>query len=212
VGLIFCGGRPIPCDAEVRTWRTQLKLTFPRLRMRTETRMVVAHHTGGEGDAAQVHRTLVERGLSVHFVVDAVGLVTQFVDAEVRAAHAKTANGFSIGIEVINGATDKPGPRNRTLVRENVHGVDATRATFLPAQVTSTLALIEALCGAYELPMAVPMHGTDVLSTVMPAAQLASFRGVVGHLQIDAQKVDPGLALLRAVAAHPLRGRDGAAQ
>lgn len=206
MGLIFVAGKPVQIDATVRTWRTQLKLSFPRLQMRQETRAVLLHYTAGEGDAAQVHRTLVERNLSVQFCVDRDGLITQYVDASARCSHAKQANSWSCGIEIVNGATDKPGPFNRSLVRERIHGVDATRATFLQPQIDATLALVEALCGAYRLPMAVPMKGTDVLSDVMPDAQQETFRGVVGHLQVDTQKVDPGLRILRAVAAHPNRG------
>lgn len=206
MGLVFVSGKPIPCDAKVRTWRTQLDLSFPRLQPRKETRAVLLHHTGGEGDSLQVHRTLVERNLSVHFCVDRDGLITQYVDASARCSHAKQANPWSVGIEIVNGATDKPGPFNRTLVCENIHGVYATRATFLQAQIDATLALVESLCGAYGLPMSCPMNGTDVLSTVMPLEQQTTFRGVCGHLQVDTQKVDPGLRILRAVVAHPNRG------
>ena len=40
-----------------------------RLRKKPPT-SVVLHHTAGEGGASQVFRTLKNRGLSIHFVVD----------------------------------------------------------------------------------------------------------------------------------------------
>jgi N-acetyl-anhydromuramyl-L-alanine amidase AmpD len=201
---ILIDGHPHYVGREVRVW-TETGLEFPALGKRTETRAVVVHHTGGEGDAAQVHRVLKGRGLSVQFFIDHLGIIHQFTDASARASHAGTANGWSCGIEVQNRANANAVQRGikREVVLERIHGKEAKRTTFLPEQVVSVLALVEVLCKAYGLPMEVPLTGSDVSATVIPNP--AMFRGVIGHLHLKATKVDPGLAILRAVAARRIR-------
>src|SRR5690606_14964258 len=175
---------------------------------RTETRGVVVHHTGGEGGGKQVHRVLRNRGLSVQFFVDHEGVIWQYADANARAQHAGvTANGWTCGIEIQNRANASPlqnGIR-REVVIDSVHGVEAKRTTFLPEQVASTLALVSALCHWYGLPMVVPMDGQRVRDGALTRAELASFRGVLGHFHVTKRKIDPGLAIMRAIAAHPIR-------
>lgn len=214
MGLILCGGQQVEVpDLTVQTWRYLPKLGFPRLKQRPETRAVILHWTGGTGRHEQVHRTLVERGLSVHFVIDPDGSCFQHCDTITLASHCKGANLFSIGIEVVNPGTDRSTEKPpRALTRESIHGVDQVRTTFYPAQVRAALLLTDALCTHYGLPMRVPMAGSDVLATALSPEQLAHWRGVLGHLHVTRTKVDPGLALLRAVAAHPLRGREGSAE
>lgn len=212
MGQIIVGGRPIEVGVPVRTWHDVPGLAFPALGKRRETKAVVLHHTGGEGDSAQVHRTLVQRGLSVHFTIDRELLITQHCDADRLCAHAKGYNVASIGIEIVNAAGKTAGTYGRPVLRENVHGRDIVQAGFLPAQITAALALVKVLCAAHGLPLSVPMRGRDVLSTVMDQQEMADFRGVCGHLNVDRQKVDPPLMMLRAVAALPLRGKDGAAE
>lgn len=209
-GRILVDGREVACDARVRTWHEVPALAFHALGKRRETKAVVLHWTGGEGDSAQVHSTLGQRGLSVHFAIDRDGLITQYCDASALCSHAKGYNTGSVGVEIVNAATDKPGRYERALLKERVHGIDATRAAFLAPQTKAALALVRSLCSAYGLPLAVPMRGNDVLSSVMDQQEKADWRGVVGHLHVDRNKVDPGLALLRAVAAmHNQRWPDG---
>lgn len=100
----------------------------------------------------------------------------------------------------------------RSIVREAIHEVDVVHTAFRPEQTAAVLLLTAALCEHYELPMQVPMTGNDVLATVMQPGQLAVYRGVIGHLHVNRQKIDPGIAILRAIAALPKRGKDGAAQ
>ena len=211
---IIVGGEPVYCDADVRTW-DDTGLGFPTLRTRSTTRAVILHHTGGEGDAVQCHATLLKRGLSVHFFVGADGTIAQYADANARCAHAREANAWSVGIEMQNRADDRKIVRGieRELVVENIHGQDATRTTFLQPQVTAALALTDALCRAYDLPFAVPMAGSRIYATALPASELATYRGVLGHLHLTRAKVDPGIAILRAVhASRNTRGKDGAAE
>jgi len=201
---------------------TEHKLTFPGLPMRKETRAVLHHFTGGEGQEHQVHRTLTTRrnrdtgkllGLSVQFFIRFDGAIFQFVDADTRCAHAGVANAWSVGVEIQNRATaaaNVAGIR-RQLVTEEIHGRTATRSTFTAAQVHSAIALTAALTEAYDVPWRLPMDGSDVLSTAMDPRDLATFRGILGHLHITTAKVDPGLALLRAMAAMQARAQMGIA-
>jgi len=209
-GYVYVGGERRFVAAPVRTWRDGDVPGFPKLPHRRRTSAVVLHWTGGEGDAEQMHRVLVRRKLSVHFHIDHMGVITQFCDTEARCAHAGTANAYSIGIEIQNRANKVREVREqkgitRELVTEQIHGVDVTHTTFTAEQTRSALALTDALCIAYSLPFRVPMQGGDVLATTLIEAELSVWSGVLGHLHLSRAKVDPGLALLRAIAARPLR-------
>ena len=213
MGTIIVSGNPFPCAAEVIGWHDS-GLSFPVPKRRAHTDLVVEHWTGGENDAPGVHHTLRSRNLSVQFFVNAFGVVYQFCDATALCAQARGVNDRSVGIEIQNRADREPIVRGikRELVVEEIHGVRATRTTFLPAQITAVLHLTEALCAAYHLPFEVPMVGNDVVSTALSPTALESFRGVIGHYHVTREKVDPGLVLMRAIAASHLRGRDGAAE
>lgn len=202
VTAILVDGREVDCGAEVRADK---HLSFKALGRRTETRAIVCHFTGGSGLAEQVHRTLVGKGYSIHFVVEPSGLVWQMADTQLRCAHAGAANGWSIGIEVVNHATPKLLQKepHRDVVTEHIHGRDIKGAAFTEAQTTATKQLVESLCRAYGLPVAVPMDGDDVLATVMDKAELAEWRGVLGHLHLKETKRDPGLRILRDLAGLP---------
>lgn len=206
MGTVIIGGTPRDIDAPTLTWK-ECGLTFPRLRWRSSTRCVVWHHTAAEGGSARVHDTLVKRGLSVHFVIERDGRVVQFADTETRCSHAGIGNAASIGVEIVNRADERPiaaGVR-RQLVLEEIHGRELLRTTFLPVQMSSALKLAELLSEAYDLPMAVPMAGNDVLATAMPEVEAKAFRGHMGHLHWTTNKTDPGLVILRAIAAHDRR-------
>lgn len=201
MGAILVDGREVTVSAVVRADR---KLKFSALAKRTETRCVVLHHTGGSGLASQVHRTLTERALSVHFLIEPDGTIWQYADAAQRCAHAAGANPWSVGVEIVNPAreiqvgNDAP----RQVVVESIHGHDVRHTTFTADQVRSALALTEALCKAYGLPHDVPMDSGDVAARVLSKAELETFRGVLGHLHLTERKTDPGLAVLRAIVAH----------
>lgn len=214
MGAIYVRGELHDVDAPVTTYRERQDLSFPKLRQRAETRAVVWHHTGGENGAVGVHATLLARELSVHFLIDSLGSIHQYCDTEARCSHAGAANGYSIGVEIANRANRVTFARGirRTLVREEIHGVDATCTTFVPAQLASALALADTLSAAYGLPMAVPMFGAHVHAGVVNASELASFRGHLGHFHVSDRKRDPGLVLMEAIAARPFRGRDGSAE
>jgi N-acetyl-anhydromuramyl-L-alanine amidase AmpD len=159
------------------------------------------HHTGGEGDAAQVHRVLTERGLSVHFYIDHGGVVYQFCDADAYCSHASGANGYSVGIEIANRANAQADHAKweRDLTRETIHGQTSTATRFYPAQIAAAIALCESLSKAYGLPLCVPEDVSGMpLARVMSKGELAAYRGIMGHLHCTTKgKRDPGLEILR---------------
>lgn len=208
MGTLLVDGREIRCNAIVRS---DARFRFAALGKRTTTRAVVVHHTAGKGSHHQVYSTLVKRGLSVHFCVNGDGEIWQYADASLRCSHAGAANSWSVGIEVVNPAREIPvrGDYPRQVVVEEIHGVDVRHTTFTAEQVKSVLALTEALCRAYGLPHEVPMANGDVVATALPRDRLEAWRGVLGHLHVTTRKLDPGLAVLRAIAAQQARRANG---
>lgn len=219
---IIVGDKRFPCAVQVVTWY-ESQLGFPGLKTRDTKDLIVLHWTGSDNGAKECHRTLQTRrdkdgkllGLSVQFFVDAKGLVHQFSDALTSAQHAgPRGNKRGVGIEIANRADANREVRGvvRALVKETINSKTTIRTTFTAAQVRSTLALVEALCGALSIPYAVPMAGADVFPNILSDAALAEFRGVCCHFHLEMRKQDAGLAILRSIAAKPMRGVDGAAE
>lgn len=200
---IIVRGQPFRCLAPVRSWRTTGHHFLARTRR--ETRWIVNHWTAAENSAPRTFDNMLARGVSVHFIVDQLGEVYQCSDTESRCAHAADNGGntYGVGIEIVNrGDGDAPA---RSFIRatrtEIIHGRGCSYGEFFPGQIASVVALNQALCAAYGLPMRVPMKDGDVYSTVLPVRYLESFRGVLGHLHLAAGKRDPGLELLRRIHA-----------
>jgi N-acetyl-anhydromuramyl-L-alanine amidase AmpD len=189
VNDILVSGRAIPVKSFVHR---SPSLSFNR-GLRTETRAVALHWTGGEGGGEQVYRVLRERGLSVQFFIDQEGHIWQYADASVRCAHIGTANGYTIGIEIANRANGKPHPKwPREAYEERVHGKSFQCSAFYPAQVAAATELTQTLCRAYGLPYETPASDTE-----LSAAELKTVRGVLAHFHVTRRKVDCGTRLLR---------------
>lgn len=202
-GSIIIAGKRVPIDATVRTWE-ETGLGFTEQRVRPSTTACVLHWTGAENPPDKLFANLRASRLSVHFAIDQVGVVWQFMDAHLRGAHchAHGANGFAVGVEIINRGSDLNAPSQgveRVLRRETIHGRIVTYAGFTESQTQAALALTEALCRTYALPLLVPRERGDVLATAMSLSEARAFRGVVGHFQFERGKADPGLELLRRV-------------
>lgn len=200
---IIVRGEPVYCNADVRTWNEPGGLRFFTRTVRSSTRAVMLHHTGGEGGGEQVHRTLVTRRLSVHFTIDQLGTIWQYVDADAYCQHAGKANPWSVGVEIANRAR-APGAHpiwTREECVDRVHGRNRKATRFYAAQIDAALELVRALCSAYDLPIDVPRDADGKLvRTVLPANDLAAFRGVCGHYHANLKKVDPGTEILCKVA------------
>lgn len=171
-----------------------LGLWFSDLPTRITTRKVVLHWTGGESPAARVYRTLVNRGLSIHFVVERDGRIVQMAPLVARAAHAGSlVNADSVGIEIVNAGTVlSTAHPSRPVKVGRIHGRAVRYADFLPAQYEAVERLVIWLLARFSLPEIVATP-----TTIFPSTEtLRSFRGVVGHYQISTNKLDPGPALL----------------
>lgn len=203
MGSIIVRRQPVALGRDVRTWH-ETGLVFRARPMRTATRAVVLHWTGGENGGTGVFETLCDRGLSVHFLVDHAGMVWQYCDANACAAHCGGANAWSIGIEVANRAVPKPHARwPREEYVERVHGRDRPTTRFYPAQVDAALELTTVLCRAFGIPLDVPRDaGGKLVTTALSPATLSNYRGVLGHYHVTTRKDDPGTEIMRAVAAH----------
>jgi hypothetical protein len=155
----------------------------------------VIHWSGGEGNNGGVYRTLVGRGLAVHYTIDRDGKIWQHADpAEVRATHVGGAfNDQSWGVEVVG----RPGAIPELTYQATAQGEPTTATDFTPAQYRSLFALVEAHADALGIPRVVmgPPWGYH--------ADSPSFRGVVGHLHVSRQKPDPGPRPLERLAAQP---------
>mgnify|MGYP000888433098 FL=1 len=151
-------------------------------------RGVVWHWTGGEGSAEKVAAVLRERGLSIHYVIDADGRTVQMADpSDTVCYHAGSrANAQFVGVEIVNrGVAPSLPKRNRAEVDATVRGRKVHALAFADAQLASVAALADQLSSTYGIPKLTP-NGTD---TFKPA-DLAKFRGHLEHLHVSDRKVD----------------------
>lgn len=227
MGVLVAGGKELQtaCSVE-RHWPA---LQFKTPRVRKETRYVVLHYTAGTRPAEKMFTKLLGDGLSVHLAVDYDGTVHQYADLDRRCSHAGklndsnrdgheySGNEHSVGIEVIcPGHNLTPAQRDKSeivaglarwqILLEEIHGTTLPTAQFTKAQLTAVLELVQAICGHYRLPVAVPMVDGRVISTVMTEPDFLAFRGVVPHFAMRLGKRDCGAAPLRAIAALQLAG------
>lgn len=190
----------------VHGFELRLNRRMFRRPFRRETRAIVNHWTGAENAPPLLFHSLARRRLSVHFAIAADGIVWQLADAQAFCAHAKGANAFSVGIELVSRATriDAPGIV-RPLITETIHGREITYCGFTTAQLDAARALNHALCSIYGIPTRAPKHSDgSVYSHDLPAGVVDLWRGILGHLHVHLSKADPGLLLLEHVQARAL--------
>jgi len=203
---IIIGGEPVFVGAPVKLW-TDSGLEFKASGKNARSRnrpvdLLVLHVTGGEGPPPQVFRTLSGRGLSCDFVIDFDGVIWQHSDpANVCTFHAGFVNDRSIGVEIVNyGWTNNPKLKEKwEPLREQydtvIHGRKIKMARSNNAQHAATLALCDALtsCGRLSIPRRFPrdQHGR-LITSAMTRAEIADFRGVIGHFHLTSAKIDPG--------------------
>lgn len=187
-----------------------LRSTRPRME---PVRAIVVHTTGGVRPPRGVYETLRQRkgprspdGLSIHYIVGSDGEVLQTAPHSLVCLHAGEVNAWTVGIECVSpllprtAAAEierKRGVR-RDVYRDRVRGrreIDLLDLT--AAQTSATLLLIETLCDQMRIPRVVPTDADgSLLRRQMTAAELASFRGVMGHVHCHPSKLDPGTRVM----------------
>lgn len=209
----------------IQSWKeTGFELTWAKGGVKPQPdspNLVVFHWTGGEGNAAQVFKTLRSRetrdgrGLSCHLYIDYNGVITQYCDLDTITRHASAVNGRSIGIEMQNRAfpfrdaaleakADKRASRG--VFRQTILGREHGVLGFSAAQLDAVRAIGHLLCDAFEIPKLVPGDRAKVdaaredqedgfiLTDPFPQHAVSTFRGVCGHYHVHMkhQKLDPG--------------------
>jgi hypothetical protein len=159
---------------------------------------VVYHHTAGEGDAEQVFSVLRARHLSVHLFVDEHGRVYQMADLEeTQCYHAGYANGFSIGIEFQNKGVIPTGRVDRVAYDDAAHGRRIRYLRMTNPQCASAFSLTKALCDIYGFRRSFPVDERGkVLRTAMAPRDVARWHGLLGHMHLTANKIDPSPHLM----------------
>lgn len=143
---------------------------------------IVVHTTGGVGDAKQIHRTLSNRGLSIHYIV-ANGQIVQCADPESTVTyHAGVANGRSIGIEIRNPLTGIN--RGWADYTEALHGRRMKLKECHAEDLFQTALLLRALTDEFCIP-----HNFLDTPGVFEGAE--DFRGIIGHYHLTKKKLDP---------------------
>ena len=213
---VICRGMPRDVPFQVRTWR-ETGYEFVG-RARTATTLVVNHWTGAENTPSQLYNNLIKHKnafkapepLAVHFVVDRFGMIFQMMDTESRGAHCVgnykdlRPNAVSIGIEYIGrgSALDNVPSKGVTRERrkERVHGRLVEYDDLLPEQIAAGVALNEALCALYKLPLRVPEAPDGrIRADQLTEAEAKRFSGCAEHYHLQAGKVDCCGAMVRAL-------------
>jgi len=157
---------------------------------------VALHHTGGEGDAQRIFRTLWDRELSVHFTIGPHATLTQHADPVLTVTqHVKNWNDhFLAGIEIANRAVPPSSGRvPRDSYEDEVHGGRFTMLRFTPMQVGMAFDLCKWLTDNSAIDYAFPttLDKKKVFRKRMTDPELLQFNGIVGHYHCTTKKWDP---------------------
>lgn len=211
---ILIGGVWHSCAAEVLTWHRH-GLEFraghgARKRVGVPDLLVV-HVTGGEGAPPQMFATLKARELGVEFAIDVEGVISQFCDPlKVDTFDAGPINRRSVGVEIVNygyRADPKTVPlkgKARPLYDCIIHGRRVMMARSNPAQLAALVSLADVLTSSplLAIPRKLPRTlSGEVHGRLMDSDEIASFRGVLGHMHVSGAKIDPGMDCFVALDA-----------
>ncbi|RIA97250.1 N-acetylmuramoyl-L-alanine amidase domain-containing protein [Glomus cerebriforme] len=149
--------------------------------------------------SSQCFQVLVNRGLSVHLMIDRDGTVYQALDLVKRAWQARGVNDQSIGIEINNqfyiNRQDPNWPRQEIYSRDPRSGIPYKHLDFTEIQKTRVVQVVEALCNIVTtIPRKLPPKGSDgkIITRLLDKNEV---KGVVGHFNTSVEKIDPGDSL-----------------
>jgi hypothetical protein len=169
-------------------------------------------HWDGLRTSKQCHQTLLDRGLSVHLMLDWTGVVYQALDlGTVAAWHAGNDNPRSVGVEICNPLRPEwNGPVARQLVQAPVLNGRACPEADAQGRVTDfhavqrlrAVELARVVSAVFNLPLRLPRAGghPSKLGPVASPADVSrglldkpgAFSGTCGHFHLSPTKSDPG--------------------
>jgi N-acetyl-anhydromuramyl-L-alanine amidase AmpD len=150
------------------------------------------------------YQTLVERGLSIHLMVDGDAMVYQALDLRGAVGyHASSSdvegpeNLRSVGVEINNLVLPKYDPdSDRPMAKDQPKPNSGDRWNHLDytdAQKERVVELCVAICDAMGIEKRIP-RGANLVGRKEAV-------GVVGHYHLATRKIDPGLTLWPALEA-----------
>jgi hypothetical protein len=156
-------------------------------------------HWDVANSSKQCYDVLVNRGLSIHLMIDRDGTVYQSLDFVKRAWHARGANDESIGIEINNqfyvNQQNPSWPRKEIYSRDPRSGIPYKHLDFTEQQKTRVVQVVEALCKVVPtIPRSLPPKGSDgkIITRLLNKNEI---KGAVGHFHTSPGKIDPGDSL-----------------
>ena len=221
---IVADGQRVPCPFPVTTWDEpggmDLRAYHGPHRLRQAVRMLMLHWDGCL-TSRQCYHVLLERELSVQFLLDADGMLYQCADLLAWCYHGgPSVNQWSVGVEICNPVmldrqVHDPYGNERPVVEEleaHTNG-RVRRLGFTAAQHATVARLAGWLNDQLGIPLQAPRAGfggtmatlnpADVDTGVVQAVVDGSFRGIVGHFHASDNKIDPGFSLWPTVIGVP---------
>jgi hypothetical protein len=206
---ILINGSSVPID-----WDVKIDLMKPSCYRqhgyKRKPNMIVTHWDATTS-AAKCRRVLEARNISTHFCIDNDGIIYQYVDTNSTAWHARGVNKYSVGIDFSNAYylkyqdryTSHMGLNARPICKDSmVHGVKLKpHLGYYPVQVEAYKKLVKVLCDHYNIPLKVPVDGSNKLLTkVHKESASGRFKGIVCHYHLTRNKIDcAGLRLKRII-------------
>ena len=144
-------------------------------------------------------------GISVHAGIAADGVTERWARDGLVTLHAGSVNPWTLGIEVCSPGYSTGGAwakeKARGIVRREyadwIRGWRVRMVDYTNAQLEAVAHLVEGWCDAHGIPRDVPRERDgSLMRRQMTSAELASFRGVMGHYHCHATKNDPGTSPL----------------
>jgi hypothetical protein len=222
---VVVGGARVPVPFPVTCWFEAGGLDLGRYhgghRAAGDVRMFLLHWDGCLS-SRQCYHVLLERELSVQFLVDWDGTIYQCADALAWCFHGGPANRYSVGVEICNPVRPERAVHQDVRVerpvveeREPHSGRPVRLLGFTAAQRAAVRNLTGWFCAHFGVPRRAPcllpmkqLDGTadpaEVATTVVGGLVEGDFAGLAGHFHASANKVDPGFSLWPVVLGeHP---------
>lgn len=172
--------------------------------LKSQINSLTFHHSATY-TAQQTFNVLIERGLSVNFIIDddcddnGYSTIYQCADIKEGCWSQKPLNNCSIGCEISyepiikNGYNpeiiEKLHVQNHDLVDDCIHGKQIKVYGPSLAQVKSCIQLAWGICELFELPGLFPKEDNKTIKTAIKNPE--QYRGLLFHLNITTEKIDP---------------------